>query len=60
MCDDRQGLSCFCNAMIDRRPAVTVLAANADDVSVLNSAFDALVPPGLQHHWKASFVKGAH
>jgi FAD/FMN-containing dehydrogenase len=22
----------------------------------LNSAFDALVPPGLQHYWKASFV----
>ncbi|TAN32452.1 FAD-binding oxidoreductase [bacterium] len=24
----------------------------------LNSAFDALVPPGLQHYWKANFVKG--
>ncbi len=23
---------------------------------VLNSAFDALVPPGLQHYWKANFV----
>ena len=23
----------------------------------LNSAFDALLPPGLQHYWKASFVK---
>ncbi len=23
----------------------------------LNSAFDALVPPGLQHYWKANFVK---
>src|SRR4029077_7736140 len=23
----------------------------------LNSAFDASVPPGLQHYWKASFVK---
>jgi FAD/FMN-containing dehydrogenase len=23
----------------------------------LNSAFDALSPPGLQHYWKASFVK---
>jgi FAD/FMN-containing dehydrogenase len=23
----------------------------------LNSAFDALVPPGLQHYWKAVFVK---
>jgi FAD/FMN-containing dehydrogenase len=22
----------------------------------LNAAFDALVPPGLQHYWKASFV----
>ncbi|CAM06430.1 FAD/FMN-containing dehydrogenase [Saccharopolyspora erythraea NRRL 2338] len=24
---------------------------------LLNSAFDALVPPGLQHYWKASFVR---
>ncbi len=24
--------------------------------SALNSAFDALVPPGLQHYWKAAFV----
>ncbi|MDP9300738.1 MAG: FAD-binding oxidoreductase [Actinomycetota bacterium] len=24
---------------------------------VLNSAFDGLVPPGLQHYWKANFVK---
>jgi len=24
----------------------------------LNSAFDALYPPGLQHYWKANFVKG--
>ncbi len=24
----------------------------------LNSAFDALVPPGLQHYWKASFATG--
>ena len=23
----------------------------------LNSAFDGLVPPGLQHYWKASFVR---
>ena len=23
----------------------------------LNSAFDALVPPGLQHYWKANFVR---
>ena len=23
----------------------------------LNSAFDALVPPGLQHYWKAAYVK---
>jgi len=23
----------------------------------LNAAFDGLVPPGLQHYWKASFVK---
>jgi FAD/FMN-containing dehydrogenase len=23
----------------------------------LNSAFDGLVPPGLQHYWKAAFVK---
>ena len=25
----------------------------------LNSAFDALVPPGLQHYWKANFVDRA-
>jgi len=25
---------------------------------VLNSAFDGLVPPGLQHYWKAAFAKG--
>ncbi|MGH2729529.1 MAG: BBE domain-containing protein, partial [Actinomycetota bacterium] len=24
---------------------------------MLNSAFDALVPPGLQHYWKANFVR---
>jgi FAD/FMN-containing dehydrogenase len=24
---------------------------------MLNSAFDELVPPGLQHYWKANFVK---
>jgi FAD/FMN-containing dehydrogenase len=24
----------------------------------LNSAFDALLPPGLQHYWKASFASG--
>lgn len=23
----------------------------------LNSAFDALIPPGLQHYWKANFVR---
>ena len=23
----------------------------------LNAAFDGLVPPGLQHYWKANFVK---
>ena len=23
--------------------------------AALNSAFDALVPPGLQHYWKAAF-----
>ena len=25
--------------------------------AALNSAFDALVPPGLQHYWKAAFVR---
>jgi Berberine and berberine like len=24
----------------------------------LNTAFDPLLPPGLQHYWKASFAKG--
>jgi hypothetical protein len=24
----------------------------------INSPFDALVPPGLQHYWKANFLSG--
>ncbi|HEV7213004.1 MAG TPA: FAD-binding oxidoreductase [Blastococcus sp.] len=26
-------------------------------LAALNSAFDALLPPGLQHYWKAAFVR---
>ena len=30
--------------------------ATAMPFPALNSAFDALLPPGLQHYWKASFA----
>lgn len=44
------------------RPFREVAPVVADGVGpmpypALNSAFDALVPPGLQHYWKANFVK---
>jgi FAD/FMN-containing dehydrogenase len=43
------------------RPLREIAPAVAEHVGVmpypaLNSAFDALVPPGLQHYWKANFV----
>nr|WP_300052463.1 FAD-binding oxidoreductase [uncultured Nocardioides sp.] len=43
------------------QPIRDVASPMAEHVGVmpypaLNSAFDALVPPGLQHYWKANFV----
>ncbi|MBD3926153.1 FAD-binding oxidoreductase [Nocardioides cavernae] len=43
------------------QPILDVAPRVAEHVGVmpypaLNSAFDALVPPGLQHYWKANFV----
>jgi hypothetical protein len=42
------------------RDAAPVVAEAVGPVPypALNSAFDGLVPPGLQHYWKAVFVKG--
>ena len=36
------------------RPAFEMIAPMP--YAALNSAFDALLPPGLQHYWKAAFV----
>jgi FAD/FMN-containing dehydrogenase len=43
-------------------PLLEVAPVAADHVGpmpypALNSAFDALLPPGLQHYWKADFVR---
>jgi hypothetical protein len=39
--------------------ALTVVAEHVGPMPYpeLNSAFDGLVPPGLQHYWKANFVR---
>jgi FAD/FMN-containing dehydrogenase len=41
------------------REVAPVVAAGVGPMPypALNSAFDGLVPPGLQHYWKANFVK---
>jgi FAD/FMN-containing dehydrogenase len=41
------------------RDAGRVVAEHVDTMPypALNSAFDGLYPPGLQHYWKANFVK---
>jgi FAD/FMN-containing dehydrogenase len=41
------------------RDAAPVVAEHVDTMPypALNSAFDGLYPPGLQHYWKANFVK---
>jgi FAD/FMN-containing dehydrogenase len=41
------------------RDAAPVVAEHVGTMPypALNSAFDALYPPGLQHYWKANFVK---
>ncbi|MFA9431108.1 FAD-binding oxidoreductase [Egicoccus sp. AB-alg2] len=46
-------------ALIDQLRDVAQPAAEHVDTMpypALNSAFDALLPPGLQHYWKANFV----
>src|SRR2546428_793328 len=46
-------------ALAPLRGAADVVAAHVGPMPypALNSAFDGLVPPGLQHYWKAVFAK---
>ena len=46
-------------AIAPLREAADVVAAHVGPMPypALNSAFDGLVPPGLQHYWKAVFAK---
>src|SRR3954447_25412806 len=70
--EDRHGepflafVSCWAGSLDDGPAALKSLRDVATPVAehvgpmpypALNSAFDALVPPGLQHYWKANFVK---
>ena len=70
--EDRHGepflavVACWSGAMEDGEKALEgfrdVAPRVAEQVGpmpypALNSAFDALVPPGLQHYWKANFVQ---
>ena len=70
--EDRHGepfmafVSCWSGPVGDGEAALRPLRAVAKPVAehigpmpypALNSAFDALVPAGLQHYWKANFVK---
>jgi FAD/FMN-containing dehydrogenase len=70
--EDRHGepflllLACWAGALEDGeqafRPFHDVAPVMAEHVGplpypALNSAFDALQPPGLQHYWKANFVR---
>jgi FAD/FMN-containing dehydrogenase len=70
--EDRQGepflifVTCWAGpaeqgeAVINRiREVAPVVAEHVGPMPypAINSAFDALVPPGLQHYWKANFVK---
>ncbi len=57
-------VSCWAGALEDGpralepfRDTAPVLAEHVGEMPypALNSAFDALVPPGLQHYWKANF-----
>ncbi|MET0997908.1 MAG: FAD-binding oxidoreductase [Marmoricola sp.] len=59
-------VSCWAGALEDGPKALEGLRDIATPVAehvgpmpypALNSAFDALVPPGLQHYWKANFVR---
>ncbi len=47
-------------ALAPLRGAAAVVAAHVGPMPypALNSAFDGLVPPGMQHYWKAVFAKG--
>ena len=47
-------------ALAPLRNAADVVAEHVGPMPypALNSAFDGLVPPGLQHYWKAVFAKG--
>ena len=47
-------------ALAPLRNAAHVVAQHVGPMPypALNSAFDGLVPPGLQHYWKAVFAKG--
>jgi FAD/FMN-containing dehydrogenase len=46
-------------ALAPLRDVAPVVAEHVGPIPypALNSAFDGLVPPGLQHYWKANFVK---
>jgi FAD/FMN-containing dehydrogenase len=46
------------NALKALRDVAPIVAEHVGPMpyEALNSAFDALVPPGLQHYWKANFV----
>jgi FAD/FMN-containing dehydrogenase len=70
--EDRHGepflifIACWAGPIEDGEAALAPLREVAPVVAeqvgaipypALNSAFDALVPPGLQHYWKANFVK---
>lgn len=47
------------NAVKPLRDVAPIVAEHVGPMPypALNSAFDALVPPGLQHYWKANFVR---
>jgi hypothetical protein len=70
--EDRHGdtlcvlVTCWTGAPSEAEEALAPLRGAADVVAAhvgpmpypaLNSAFDGLVPPGLQHYWKAVFAK---
>jgi FAD/FMN-containing dehydrogenase len=59
-------VSCWAGPLAQGPDALTSLRDVATPIAemvgpmpypALNSMFDALVPPGLQHYWKANFVK---
>ena len=71
--EDRHGdtfcvlVTCWTGPPSEAEAAIAPLRGAADVVAefvgpwpypALNSAFDGLVPPGIQHYWKAVFAKG--